>query len=176
MTTLWQFQRANAKGNQSNLTGAHLAVNVPERPLNGSAGTIFSAMASNEKRPYCGLHGNRRLQWPPDKDICLWHIHSPYPVRIGTVEGVLASVLATAPARGPLGCQTLFLSLGPEEAAVFKFAQNPRMLDRCSESVYQALRVLALARCDIGHANLQSLPDNLLQLIYHRLNSQSTSP
>ena len=72
-----------------------------------------------------------------------------------SVEPVLASVLATATSRGPLRSQTLFLSLGAEEAAVLKFAQNSGMLYRCSESVYQALRVLAIARCDIGHANLQ---------------------
>ncbi len=93
-----------------------------------------------------------------------------------TVSGVLASVLATATARGPLGSQTLFLRFGAEEAAVFKFAQNARMLYRSSESVYQTLRVLAIARCDIGHANLQLLPFKLLKLIYHRHDFQSTSP
>jgi hypothetical protein len=39
-----------------------------------------------------------------------------------TDELVLTSVLATTTSRGPLRSQTLFLSLGAEEAAVLKFA------------------------------------------------------
>jgi len=39
-----------------------------------------------------------------------------------SVESVLAPVLTTATSRGPLRSQTLFLSLGAEEAAILKFA------------------------------------------------------
>ena len=88
---------------------------------------------------------------------------------------VLSAILATATACSPLCCQPFFLRLRPKESSVFKFAQNPSMLNRSSESVYQTLWVLTIARCDVGHANLQSLPDNLLWVIYHRLNFQSTS-
>ena len=92
------------------------------------------------------------------------------------VNGVLASVLAAATARSSLGSQTFFLCLRAEESSVFKFAQNTRMLYRSSESVYQAFRVLAIARCDIGHTNLQLVPIRLLKLIYHRHDAQSTRP
>ena len=70
-------------------------------------------------------------------------------------DPVLPAVLAASAARGSLGCQTLFLRLRTEEAAVFQFAQDTRVVDRIPEPVDQALWVLAVARSNICHSILQ---------------------
>ncbi len=69
----------------------------------------------------------------------------------------LAAVLPAAAAGGALGGQALFLSLGPEEAAVLQLAQNAGVLYGSTETVDQALGVFTLAGGYIRHASLLSV-------------------